>query len=55
LTRYWTGGRKKVIKRLSDDLQKSRVGAILEKDGRQQAMEALRNEKKKRKCGKKLI
>ncbi|KAF4547146.1 Hypothetical protein D9617_57g029040 [Elsinoe fawcettii] len=46
---------KKVIKRLSDDLQKSRAKATLERLGKQQAMEALRHEKKKRKRGKKLI
>lgn len=46
---------KKVIKRLSDDLQKSRAEATLERLGKQQAMEALRHEKKKRKRGKKLI
>ena len=46
---------KKVIKRLSDDLQKSRAEATLEKLGRQQAMGALRHEKKRRKRGKKLI
>ncbi|KAF4547221.1 Hypothetical protein D9617_52g060420 [Elsinoe fawcettii] len=46
---------KKVIKRLSDDLQKSKAEATLERLGKQQAMEALRHEKKKRKRGKKLI
>jgi len=46
---------KKVIKRLSDDLQKSRAEATLEKAGRQQALQALRHEKTKRKRGKKLI
>ncbi|KAI7722808.1 hypothetical protein KC353_g180 [Hortaea werneckii] len=46
---------QKVIKRLSDDLQKSRAEATLEKLGRQQAIEALRHEKKRRKRGKKLI
>ena len=46
---------KKVLKRLSDDLQKSRAEAILERLSKQQAMEALRHEKKKRKRGKKLI
>ena len=46
---------KKVIKRLSEDLQKSKAEATLEKVGKQQAMEALRHEKKKRKRGKKLI
>jgi hypothetical protein len=46
---------KKVIKRLSDDLQKSRAEATLEKAGRQQALQALRHERTKRKRGKKLI
>jgi hypothetical protein len=46
---------KKVIKRLSDDLQKGKAEATLEKVGKQQAMEALRHEKKKRKRGKKLV
>ena len=46
---------RKIIKRLSDDLQKSKTEAILERVGKQQAMEALRHEKKKRKRGKKLI
>jgi len=46
---------KKVIKRLSDDLQRSRAEANLERLGKQQAMEALRHEKKRRKRGKKLI
>ena len=48
---------KKIIKRLSDNLQKSRTEATLENVGKQQAMEALRlrHEKKKRKRGKKLI
>ncbi|KAJ9624462.1 hypothetical protein H2203_005197 [Taxawa tesnikishii (nom. ined.)] len=46
---------KKVIKRLGDDLQKSRAEATLERLSKQQVMEALRHEKKKRKRGKKLI
>jgi hypothetical protein len=36
---------KKVIKRLSDDLQRSRAEATLEKAERQQALQALRNER----------
>jgi hypothetical protein len=46
---------KKVIKRLSDDLQRSRAEAVLERLGKQKAVEALRHEKKKRKRGKKLM
>jgi hypothetical protein len=46
---------KKVNKRLSDDLQKSRAETTLEKASKKGAMEALRHEKKKRKRGKKLI
>ena len=46
---------KKVIKKLSDDLQRSRAEVTLERLGKRQAMEALRHEKKKRKRGKKLI
>jgi hypothetical protein len=46
---------KKVIKRLSHDLQKSKAEATLEKLGRKQVIEALRHEKKKRKRSKKLI
>ncbi|KAF4547231.1 Hypothetical protein D9617_51g088950 [Elsinoe fawcettii] len=45
---------KQVIKRLSDDLQKSKTEATLERLGKQQAMEALRHEKKRRKGEKKL-
>jgi hypothetical protein len=46
---------KKMMKRLSDDLQTSRAEATLERLGRQKAIEALRYEKKKRKRGRKLI
>jgi hypothetical protein len=46
---------KKMIKRLSDDLQRSRAEATLERLGKQKAVEALRHEKKKRKRGKKLM
>jgi hypothetical protein len=46
---------KKIIKRLSDDLQRSRAEATLERLGKQKAIEALRHEKKKRKRGKKLM
>jgi hypothetical protein len=46
---------KRLIKRLSDDLQRSRAEATLEKVGKQQAMEALRHEKKKGKRDRKLI
>jgi len=46
---------KKIIKRLSDDLQRSRAEATLGKLGKQKAVEALRHEKKKRKRGKKLM
>lgn len=46
---------KKVIKKLSNDLQSSKAEATLERLGKQQAIEALRHEKKKRKRGKKLI
>jgi len=46
---------KKMIKRLSDDLQSSRAEATLERLGKQKAIEALRHEKKKRKRGKKLM
>ena len=46
---------KKVIKTLSDDLQKSRAETTLEKASKQGAMEALRHEKKKRMRAKKLI
>jgi hypothetical protein len=45
---------KKVIQRLSDDHQRSRAEATLEKFGKQKAVEALRHEKKKRKRNKKL-
>lgn len=46
---------KKMIQRLSDDLQSSRAEATLERLGKQKAIEALRHEKKKRKRGKKLM
>jgi hypothetical protein len=46
---------KKMMKRLSDDLQISRAEATLEKLRRQKAIEALRYEKKKRKRGRKLM
>jgi hypothetical protein len=46
---------KKIMKRLSDDLQTSRAEASLERLGRQKAIEALRHEKKKRKRGRKLM
>lgn len=46
---------KKIMKRLSDDLQRSRAEATLERLGKQKAIEALRQEKKKRKRGKKLM
>jgi hypothetical protein len=46
---------KKMMKRLSDDLQTSRAQAILERLGRQKAIEALRHEKKKRKRSRKLL
>jgi hypothetical protein len=46
---------KKMMKRLSDDLQTSRAEASLERLGRQKAIEALRHEKKKRKRGRKLM
>jgi hypothetical protein len=46
---------KKIIKRLSDDLQRSRAEATLERLGKQKAVKALRHEKKKRKRGKKLM
>jgi hypothetical protein len=46
---------KKIIKRLSDDLQRSRAEATLERLGKQKAVEALRHGKKKRKRGKKLM
>lgn len=46
---------KKVIKRLSNDLQKCRAEATLKKVSKQGAMEALGHEEKKRKRGKKLI
>ena len=46
---------KKMMKRLSDDLQSSKAEATLERLGRQRAIEALRHEKKKRERGKKLM
>jgi hypothetical protein len=46
---------KKMMKRLSDDLQSSRAEATLERLGRQGAIEALRHEKKKRERGRKLM
>jgi hypothetical protein len=46
---------KKMMKRLSDDLQTSRAEASLERLGRQKAIEALRHEKKRRKRGRKLM
>jgi hypothetical protein len=46
---------KKMMKKLSDDLQTSRAEATLERLGRQKAIEALRHEKKKRKRGRKLM
>lgn len=46
---------KKMMKRLSDDLQSSKAEATLERLGRKRAIEALRHEKKKRERGKKLM
>jgi len=46
---------KKVIKKLSDDLRRSRAEVTLERLGKRQAMDALRHEKKKRKRGKRMI
>jgi hypothetical protein len=46
---------KKIMEKLSDDLQTSRAEATLERLGRQKAIEALRHEKKKRKRGRKLV
>jgi hypothetical protein len=46
---------KKMMKRLSDDLQTSRAKATLGRLGRQKTIEALRYEKKKRKHGRKLM
>lgn len=46
---------KKVIKRLSDDLQSSRAELVLERLAKQKATEALRHEKKRRKRGRKLM
>jgi len=46
---------KKVIKRLSDDLQGKKAELTLERLAKEKAMEALRHEKKKRKRGKKLM
>ncbi|KAF4546991.1 Hypothetical protein D9617_75g011870 [Elsinoe fawcettii] len=46
---------KKIIKRLSLDLHKSRAEAVLEKIDKEKAIEALGHEKKKMKRGKKLI
>jgi hypothetical protein len=46
---------KKMIKRLSDDLQSSRAELVLERLANQKATEALRHEKKKRKRGRKLM
>lgn len=46
---------KKMMKRLSNDLQTSKAEATLERLGRQKATEALRHEQKKRKRGRKLM
>jgi hypothetical protein len=46
---------KKMMKRLSNDLQASKAEATLERLGRQKATEALRHEQKKRKRGRKLM
>lgn len=56
-TRHQSVDRKtsKVIEKLNGDLPKNRAETTRKEASKQGAMDALRHEKKKRKCGKKLI